>query len=81
LYQGYHIAFYSFFGFNQYPRSARTDKRLQKMANSASPQEYTNEKAVQLIRVYGVIMKIFGLIGWMHLTVVRPLHVEEKEMV
>mmetsp|Transcript_113442 Transcript_113442/g.169703 ORF Transcript_113442/g.169703 Transcript_113442/m.169703 type:complete len:226 (-) Transcript_113442:56-733(-) len=50
------------------------------MSNSAPHQQYTNEKAVHLIRIYSVIMTIFSLIGWLHLIIVRPLKVEGKEM-
>jgi hypothetical protein len=51
------------------------------MANSAAQPQYTNEKAAHLIRIYIVILSIFALIGWLHLTIVRPLNVESKAMV
>jgi hypothetical protein len=42
---------------------------------------YTKEKASHLIRVYCAILSVFFLIGWMQLTLLRPLKDEKKEMV
>jgi hypothetical protein len=42
---------------------------------------YTKDKAVHLIRVYSAIVSMLLLIGWMHLTLLKPLKTEVIEMV
>jgi hypothetical protein len=52
------------------------------MANQQAERPvYTDDKAVHLIRVYSAIVSMLLLIGWMHLTLLKPLKEEAKEMV
>lgn len=42
---------------------------------------YTQEKAIHLFQIFTVILSIFGLIAWLHITVLTFLNQERKEMV
>jgi hypothetical protein len=54
------------------------------MANEQAERpvhQYTEDKAVHLIRVYSAVLTMLLLIGWMHLTLLNPLREEAKAMV
>ena len=42
---------------------------------------YTQEKAIHLFQTFTVTLSIFGLIGWLHVTLLTFLNQERKEMV